>query len=118
MIVSHGEDRRLGHGFGNDGIHLAGHDAAAGLPRWQPELTQPSLWAAGEQAQVPADLDEVGGQGFEQSRDLYEYIGILGGFHQVFGSREAKTRDLPQLVHYAEDVVPGRSETCADRGTP
>jgi len=51
--------------------------------------------------------------GLQNARNLHEAVRVLGGVHQVLGPGQAQARDLAQLLHRQEDVVPRGAQASA-----
>ncbi len=79
---------RHDEGFADDGVGLAGHDAAAGLNGGEDEFADAAAWAGAEPADVVGDFGEADGEGGEVARGFDE--GVLGvlGFEVVLGFAE------------------------------
>ena len=63
QVVAHDVERGHVEHLGQDGVHLAGHDAAARLHSRQVDLVQAGGRAAGQQAQVVGDAVQCDSQG-------------------------------------------------------
>ena len=107
---------RLGHHLGNHRVHLAGHEAAAGLDGRQFNLAQSALGAARQPPQVVRDLDQVGRMHPHEGAGFDEGIGVLGGVHEILGAREVEAGHGAEFLDGEEDVAARGGEAGADRG--
>ena len=105
QVVSGHLKRHLIHDLGHDGVDLAGHDAAARLPRRQLQFTQASAGAGRHQAQVVGDLAHVQHADLQGGTHGGVRVGVLRGVDQVWGRRDGMPAQLGEVLHDAPDVL-------------
>ena len=106
----------LVHHFGDDGVHLAGHDRRAGLAFGQMNLVESATGTAAKQTQVVAHLVNLDGQTFQRAAILNHAAGGAGSLDEVVGQRYVPTSNLAQSADAGHAVTGQRADARADSG--
>ena len=113
-VVTHHLGGNLGHGFGDDRIHLTRHDAAAGLQRGQGDFAKPCQRPAVHPAQIVGDLHEHHRQHLETAGQFQRcLLAGQGGERIVRGAKRLAGPALQcsqERGHEARGRVQSRSD--------
>ena len=115
-VVADDAVAHLVHHLGDDGVHLAGHDARTGLALGEVYLVQAAAGTAGEQAQVVADLVGLHGQALHGGAVGEHAGGGAGGLDEVVGQGDVPAGDLAQSLDAGLAVAGLRADARADGG--
>ncbi len=100
------------------GVHLAGHDRAAGLVLGNRDLADAAARARSEPANVVGDLGERRSEGLQGAVSVHE--GIVGseGLEFVGRGHEGMPGELGDLGGHPDRVLRVRVQARADRRSP
>src|SRR5471032_3318563 len=93
QVVTDDLERYLVNRFRNNRVDLAW------LTRWQVDFVNAGTWAAGQQAQVVADLRQLDRSALEHAGEQHEGAHVRGGFDQVGGWHQRLTADQGQALN-------------------
>ena len=96
-------------------VHLARHDRAARLHLRQVDLVEAAARARGQQADVVADLGELGRRALQHAGQQHVGAGVGGRLDQVAGQDELGAGQLGQVLRRELRVARRRRHRGADR---
>ena len=115
VVAYHLEADLVGH-FGDDGIHLTGHDGGTGSHGGQVDFMKAAPGAGSHETQVVAGLGELDGEALEGCGIGDVCAGVGGGLHEVGGERQGVAAELAHALGAELGEAGDRIQAGADGG--
>lgn len=71
---------------------------------WEPDFSETCFRAGRQEPQIGTDLEQGRGTCFQDSRDLYKYVGVLRSFDQILGPGKTDAGKFAEHLDNAKDV--------------
>ena len=113
-VVTHNLVAYLAHDFGDDGVHLTGHDRGAWLHSREVDFAETAARAAGEEAQVITDLVDLDSDAAQSRAVADHFARVAGSADEVFGEGDIPARDLRHSFGAVASVFGLRRDTRTD----